>query len=225
MGPIWHWSIRNVLATLTMAGVLFGGSGDLGWPAAWAFVGSYAIYVAATAGVALVRHPDLLAERAGLHPATVAWDRWLAPVSAVAVPALVLILAAADHRFRWTPLPVHSWWIGLAGLAAGYGLLLAAIATNRFFSAGVRIQTERGQATIRNGPYAVVRHPGYAGLIVLLLATPITLGSGIALVPAAAAICLTILRAVWEDRLLYDALDGYAPYTAAVRYRLAPGLW
>ena len=61
MGPVLHWSIRNVLATLTMSGVLFGGSGELGWLAAWAFVGSYVVYVAATAGVALVRHPDLLA--------------------------------------------------------------------------------------------------------------------------------------------------------------------
>ena len=225
MGPAWHWSIRNILATLAMTGVLFGGAGDLGWLAAWMFVGSYVVYVAMTARVALVRHPDLLAERVGIHPATVGWDRWLAPVSGVAVPLLVLVFAAVDHRFGWTPLPVHSWWIGVVGLAAGYGLLLAAMAVNRFFSAGVRIQKERGQTTVRGGPYAVVRHPGYAGLIILLLATPVVLGSGVALLPAAVAIGLTVLRAAWEDRLLCRGLEGYPAYAAAVRYRLAPGLW
>lgn len=225
MGPVWRWSIRNALATLVVAGLLFGGSGDLGWSAAWTFVGSYVVYVAVTAAVALVRHPGLLAERAGLHLATIAWDRWLAPVSGVAVPALVVVFAAVDHRFGWAPLPVHSWWIGVVGLATGYGLLLAAMAANRFFSAGVRIQKERGHVTIRNGPYAVIRHPGYAGLIVLLLATPVVLGSAIALLPAALAVGLTVLRAAWEDRLLGHALEGYTAYAAAVPYRLAPGLW
>jgi protein-S-isoprenylcysteine O-methyltransferase Ste14 len=32
-------------------------------------------------------------------------------------------------------------------------------------------------------------------------------------------------RAVFEERLLRRELQGYAEYTARVRYRLIPGVW
>ena len=48
---------------------------------------------------------------------------------------------------------------------------------NRFFSAVVRIQGERGHRVIDQGPYAFIRHPGYAGMILSVPCSGLALGS------------------------------------------------
>lgn len=97
--------------------------------------------------------------------------------------------------------------------------------SNRLFSKVVRIQAEREHTVATGGPCRYVRHPGYAGTTVLLLATPLRLGSGWALVPAAGAILVLILRTVLEDRTLHAELAGCQEHAQRVRYRLLPGVW
>jgi len=89
----------------------------------------------------------------------------------------------------------------------------------------VRIQSERGHAVQSGGPYAVMRHPGYAGAALYDLAMPLMLGSWWGLVPALATVAVVVARTVLEDRKLQAELDGYADYAQRVRYRLLPGLW
>ena len=96
---------------------------------------------------------------------------------------------------------------------------------NRFFSSVVRIQTDRGHSVQTGGPYALIRHPGYAGALLYDLAAPLLLGSWWGLIPAAVTVALVILRTRLEDRKLQTELDGYAEYAARVRYRLVPGIW
>lgn len=89
----------------------------------------------------------------------------------------------------------------------------------------MRIQTDRGQTVIDRGPYAIVRHPGYASAIPLLVGWALALGSVWALLPAVLAVLLLILRTRWEYQMLQAELPGYKEYTQRVRYRLLPGLW
>jgi protein-S-isoprenylcysteine O-methyltransferase Ste14 len=96
---------------------------------------------------------------------------------------------------------------------------------NRFFSAHVRIQTERGHAVVDSGPYGVVRHPGYVGMSIFTLGTPLALGSWLAQIPAILTVAVLIYRTALEDRTLQAELPGYADYAGRVRYRLLPGLW
>ena len=113
----------------------------------------------------------------------------------------------------------------LIGVAAGLGLVLWAMAVNRFFSPAVRIQEERGHHVITSGPYRLVRHPGYAGMIVAALCSGPALGSWWAILPIAAYILLILRRAAVEDRFLQAELRGYADYARRVRSRLVPGIW
>ena len=78
---------------------------------------------------------------------------------------------------------------------------------------------------ISDGSYAVVRHPMYSGALLLILGTPLLLGSwwGLALSPV--LILLFAVRAVLEERTLMVELPGYVGYAARVRYRLIPGVW
>ena len=96
---------------------------------------------------------------------------------------------------------------------------------NPFFATVVRVQRERGHRVVDQGPYGMVRHPGYAGAIATHLALPVALGSLRGLLTAVAGCLLLALRAVREERVLARELGGYREYMSRVRYRLVPGVW
>ncbi len=108
---------------------------------------------------------------------------------------------------------------------AGHALVVWATGVNAYFSQVVRIQTERGHTVVSNGPYRYVRHPAYAGAILLVLSAPIALGSWWALIPGAICAVLMILRTALEDKTLQAELPGYLEFTQHTRYRLLPGVW
>jgi protein-S-isoprenylcysteine O-methyltransferase Ste14 len=102
---------------------------------------------------------------------------------------------------------------------------LWAIVANEFYVSTVAVQPERGHRTIDRGPYAIVRHPGYLGIIVMELAIPLVLGSLWALIASGLAAAVLLLRAGLEDRVLRAELPGYAEYARRVRARVVPGVW
>jgi protein-S-isoprenylcysteine O-methyltransferase Ste14 len=96
---------------------------------------------------------------------------------------------------------------------------------NRRLSTMVRIQDDRGQQVVTNGPYRYVRHPMYVGTVLFAPGIPLLLGSWWALIPAGMIIVIFIIRTAMEDKTLMEELPGYAEYTKQVRYRLIPGIW
>ncbi len=65
----------------------------------------------------------------------------------------------------------------------------------------------------------------YAGAVLLVLGTALLLGSWWGLLVGAPLVGVIARRAVLEEHLLRERLDGYAAYMARVRYRLVPCLW
>ena len=115
--------------------------------------------------------------------------------------------------------------VALVGLALACGLVFWVTAANTYLSRLVRIQEDRGHQVVTTGPYRFVRHPMYAGLVVLIPCLPLFLGSWWALVPAGLIAILFVIRTALEDRTLRAELPGYAEYAQHVRYRLLPGIW
>jgi protein-S-isoprenylcysteine O-methyltransferase Ste14 len=115
--------------------------------------------------------------------------------------------------------------VALIYMILGFGLFAWAMAANPFFSTAVRVQQDRGQTVVTNGPYRYVRHPGYLGMIVFSLATPLMLASLWALVPAVLLTVGIVSRTSLEDGVLKGGLEGYGEYARRVRYRLVPGIW
>jgi protein-S-isoprenylcysteine O-methyltransferase Ste14 len=97
--------------------------------------------------------------------------------------------------------------------------------SNKFFSTLVRLQTDRKQTVMTEGPYKYVRHPGYLGYIIFTLATPIALGAFWGLIFSGIIGILLIVRTALEDATLKKELPGYAEYTENVKYKLIPLLW
>lgn len=220
--------IRFLVFALLYPAVLFLAAWTLKWGWGWAY---YAILALATLiGRALVlrRHPELLAERASYRTKKDAkkWDQVLVRIVALYGPTLTWIVAGLDHRRQWSPdiRPILHWF-GLAVVLLGTLFSNWAMVVNQFFAAVVRIQHDRGHKVVRDGPYRVVRHPGYAGGLYVWLATPLVLGALWAYVPAFLTICAIVVRTALEDRTLLAELAGYDKYALSTRYRLLPGVW
>jgi protein-S-isoprenylcysteine O-methyltransferase Ste14 len=210
---------------VVVAAALFLGAGRLDWPWAWLYLGVSLIIVLVNGALLLRRSPTTIAER-GRPGEMQGWDKLISGLWAAALYLALPLVAGLDLRFGWTPALSAGWhWAGLLLYIAGMALTSWAMVVNAFFSTAVRIQRERGQTVCHSGPYRIVRHPGYAGFILVALGLPVLLGSAWAALPSVASVALMVARTVLEDRLLRAELPGYEEYARAVRFRLVPGLW
>jgi len=214
--------LSTVVTLLVTAACLFVPAGRLDWPMAWAVLAYLAAF--SLVGFRFLRS-DLIAERSRIPRDTRPADLALALPAFLLMYPVNFVVCGLDARAGASPIPALVAWIGFAVFAGGYAFSLWAAGTNPFFSSVVRIQSERGHRVIDQGPYAWVRHPGYAGTVLGHLALPLALGSLRGLLPAAAGVVFLALRAVYEERRLGRELPGYADYAARVRWRLFPGLW
>lgn len=225
--PVVRWLFRSAVTVGMMAAALFIGAGTTDWLQAWIYLGMNALHQALTAIVLIPGSRELVVERSRItQQGTKPWDIWLVYGMALFGPLLTWIIAGLDHRFYWIQLlsPALTY-IGLGLAFLGALLTLWAMKANPFFAATVRIQSERGQQAISAGPYRLVRHPGYAGSLLFILATPLALGSAGAFFPAFATAIITITRAYLEDRTLHAELPGYREYAAKVHWKLIPFIW
>ena len=197
------------------------------WWEAWVYAITYIVGFVVSRWLAARRNPDILVERASFMQKenTKPWDKKL-----VALMSLFGLLtpAVAGVEMLLQGLPLFSLTVKTAALVvllAGYVLGSYALITNRFFSGVVRIQTDRGQHVVSSGPYLWVRHPGYAGALLVYMATPFLLDSLWAILSVLLTMAVLVYRTSLEDKTLHEELEGYREYAARVRYRLLPGIW
>lgn len=215
---------KTVALVLLLAAALFGGAGRLAWPAGWLLIGLYTAFVGLT--VATV-DPELLRERARPGPNFEQGDALLATLGFLLLYPVTLAVAGVDAvRFgEGAAFFPGSWQVGALAFAVGYWFALRAMQANRFFSTFVRIQIDRGHRLVTDGPYGVVRHPGYAGMLLAHLGIPLLLGSWWAFAPVVLGSAVFVLRIVREEAVLSARLPGYDRYVQTNRWRLAPGVW
>jgi protein-S-isoprenylcysteine O-methyltransferase Ste14 len=215
-------SIVKVLALETgIALVVFLSAGRVNLPWVWALLAVHATLL--TIGFTLM-DPSLGQER--LKPGPGATDAHLRRIIALLLLAHLVVVGLDVGRFQWSgflavPVRVVALVLFTAGLAFGQW----AMVVNRFFSSAIRLQTDRGHRVVDTGPYRLIRHPGYAGLLVAATAGGVVMGSWWSLVPLALAAVVIVRRLLMEDAFLHRELEGYATYAGRVRYKLVPGLW
>lgn len=220
--------MRFIIIIILMLAVLFLSAGRLDWWEGWAYAGMTLVVLIISRVVLLRNDPDLIIERmtAGQEDNAKPWDKVFVPVISLYIPLITYVIAGLDTRFGWSPNIPDG--IQIAALLVNFaGSMFSTWATfaNRFFSSHVRIQTDRGHTVVRSGPYQFMRHPGYTGVIVSWLSTPIFFSSTWTWIPTILAIIGFIIRTALEDRTLQEELPGYKEYTQEVRFRLLPGIW
>jgi protein-S-isoprenylcysteine O-methyltransferase Ste14 len=225
---ITKWILQSAAGVVAYGVLLFLAAGCLAWVWGWVLLALLAAFLIAHPLILVPINPDLLVERGkGLRDEGVkGWDRWIASLAGGVMPMISWIVAGLDFRFGWTgPVPLEVHLIGALGMALGFGLFLWAMASNAYFSEGVRIQEERGHKVATNGPYRYVRHPGYSGAIPAQLSTPLLLASMWAIIPSLLSAVFYVVRTYLEDKTLTSELPGYSDYVQQTRYRLLPGIW
>jgi len=208
--------------------LLFGSAGTLHWLRGWICTVSYIVTLLAV-GIVLWRvNPGLIAARAKWRQTrgTRRFDKIILPIYFVLAIAQPAIAALDAVRFRWSSMPFWTIYAGLAVFFFGILFIALPMALNLWAEATVRIQTDRGQHVVSTGPYRIVRHPMYVGMILMYFSVALMLGSIWALAMGAVMALLLVIRTAFEDGMLRRELPGYEEYaTAVTRWRLLPGIW
>jgi len=208
-------------------GIAFTGALLLLPSGSWAFWPAW-LYLAVLFGPMLaVTFYFLRHDRALLHRRMESREVEPAQRMIITISALVCIggflLPGLDFRYGWSSLPVAVILAANLCVFLGYLVTFWVLKTNSYAARTIRVETD--QRVIDTGPYAKVRHPMYTGVMVMMLASPLALGSLAALPAFLLLPPLLIGRILNEEKVLREQLAGYTEYCERVRYRLVPGLW
>lgn len=135
----------------------------------------------------------------------------------------IMLVPGFDHRFVWSQVPVYLVIAGDVFAALGFFIVFFVFKENSFTSAIIEIA--ENQKVISTGPYKIVRHPMYSGALLLLLFTPLALGSFWAFPFVILMIVIIIYRLLDEEKFLSKNLDGYKSYCQRTPFRLIPWIW
>jgi protein-S-isoprenylcysteine O-methyltransferase Ste14 len=209
---------------LGMAALLFVPAWTLDYWQAWTFLAVYFVASVAITLYLMNNDPELLARRmrGGPTAETATTQKIIMSIASLGFIGLVVV-PALDHRFGWSHMPPYAALTGDVLVGLGFLIVFFVFKENSFSSATIELAP--GQKVISTGPYALVRHPMYAGGLFLLAGIPIALGSWWGLLVIAALMPALIWRLYDEEDFLARNLPGYAAYRKKVRYRLIPLVW
>lgn len=191
----------------------------------WIYFALYFLISMITLIVMLIRHPNTLSERGKRHEDTPPWDK---VILAIYVPLAfygIYIVAGLDVRYNGTYLDIVSMIIGILLFIISAIFMIWSILENEHFESTARIQQDRNQTVITTGPYRIIRHPGYASIILWAISVPLIFGSIHTGIVSLIIIAVMFLRTHLEDTMLQKELSGYRSYCRMVKYRLIPFLW
>jgi len=217
-------SLLSLVAFLLVLGLALFLPGGIGWWQGWLFFVVFLLEIALAALYLWRRNPEIFVARSKIHAGTKPWDK-VAMAFLFSSLMAIFPVAGLDSRSQWSSVPIWLLVLGYVLMAVGMLGSVWVEAVNKFAEPSVRIQLERGHTVIDTGPYRLVRHPMYATAFFLFLGFALALGSLWALVPAATASLVLIVRTALEDRMLHNELPGYKDYAYRVRYRLVPWVW
>lgn len=215
-------AVMRLVVGIPMIGALFFlPAGTLNYWQAWVWLATLFVPMAFSLVYLLKLDPKLLERRTRTNEVRPEQRRII--MASVVYLLAIFLLPGFDVRYGWSNVPA---WLCLAAdgvVLASYILYILVLKTNTFASR--IIEVEQGQQVITNGPYALVRHPMYLAMILMMTATPLALGSYWGMLPSILFILLLAARAKNEEELLQKELKGYSEYMQKTRHRLFPGVW
>jgi protein-S-isoprenylcysteine O-methyltransferase Ste14 len=203
---------------------LFWPAGTFDYWQAWVFI---AVFTAVSSGPTMywgLRKPEVLRRR--MHAGPIAETRGAQKIATVGTMATViaaLVVSALDHRFGWSQVPTPVIVIGDILVAFGLGMATMVVNQNSYAAATIRVEAE--QTVVSTGLYSLVRHPMYAGALIMMVGMPLALDSYWGLVTFLPGLAVLAFRIDDEEKMLRQELAGYHEYTQKVHYRLVPGVW
>jgi protein-S-isoprenylcysteine O-methyltransferase Ste14 len=220
-------AVGHLLRVVIMRGlVVFLVAWTVNYWQAWVFVALSFLGEGATNLYMLRKDPALLERRIDKTKKAPTEDRQSQKTVTTIAQGLMLVtvvLAALDHRHGWSSVPTSVCVLGFVLMAASQYMVYLVFKTNTY--AAATVQVEENQTVVSSGPYALVRHPMYTGIAVLLMGLPLGLGSLWAVLPGMLMTVVLAARLLDEEKFLATNLAGYTDYQSRVRHRLVPLVW
>jgi len=228
--PIWFIILIPIYIVVIFGALLFPISRDWKWLEGWLFIITFALNISISTFFINKINPRVLRNRMkskkeGLTAATRksgGSDRFIIPLMGIGFFG-ALLLPVIEHRFGWPSLPFFWEMIGLIITNAGSVIMEIAMLQNAYASKILDIR--KGQELVDSGFYSRVRHPLYSGAILMILGTPVALGSWWGLIPAVISSLTLVWRIKFEEEMLIKGMAGYVGYRKRVKYKLIPGIY
>jgi protein-S-isoprenylcysteine O-methyltransferase Ste14 len=217
--------IKSLVTSLFFSAILFLSAGKINYTQGFIFLATN-LLTAVMNFLSIKNDPELMGERSKIGEGAKQWDKVILGLSGITYLAAIILAGLDSGRFLWTP-GLH-WLLYAAGITlsiSGQVIFLAARRENKFFSSVVRIQSEREHRVCDSGIYKIVRHPGYTGMAISLLAVPLLTGSVWCTIPIVLAVILLLVRTYLEDETLKKELPGYTDYALKTPQRMIPLIW
>jgi protein-S-isoprenylcysteine O-methyltransferase Ste14 len=232
---LWH-ILFTAFYSLLFPAAAFVFAGDVTWIEGWIFTITLVIWAYAMLIYLVKKDPGLFKERFTLpiqrekkEEQDIQQKGWDKPVVAILLIFFVVWIVGTPldaKRFGLSPeFPVLVKVIGVIFLNSGLAIAFKALMDNPFASGVARVQKDRKHTVVSTGIYSVVRHPLYLGGILWFMSTPLLFGSLIGIGCTIGMSIFFAIRAVKEERMLADELEGYDEYRKKVRYRIIPFLF
>jgi protein-S-isoprenylcysteine O-methyltransferase Ste14 len=149
------------------------------------------------------------------------------PASALLVAGFTLLFNPGSHLLSQQITP-HVALLGIIGLALDLlGVAFAiwarlALGTNW---SGMVMTIKQGHELVQTGPYAIVRHPIYAGFLLAMTGTALTIGTLSSYLGLAAGLAAMMMRVRIEENLMSEQFcethEAYRRQTS----KLIPFVW
>lgn len=214
------YSSLAVFFTILMA-LIFLSSNDWYFVNGWMFWLAFCIPTFGITAYFLKENPELIERR--VFPKESRPAQMIGQSIAGLLFFALILISSIDHKFDWTSVPIWVSVLADIGIVIGFLIVFKVFRVNSFASRA--IETMENQKVITSGPYAIVRHPMYAGALLIILSIPIALDSIIGILLGILLLVVIVFRIFDEEKMLKDELVGYKEYCEICKYRLIPYIW
>ncbi|MGE5072148.1 MAG: methyltransferase family protein [Anaerolineae bacterium] len=209
---------------LILALALFASAGTLDFWQAWTYLAVFSVCIILITLYLVFKDRRLLESRLNVGPAA---ERQRSQQILQSFASLffigLYIVSGLDRRFGWSHVSTGLSLVSDGLVTLGLFVVFLVFRVNTYTSAIIEIADQ--QHVVSTGPYSLVRHPMYSGAMLLLIFTPLALGSWVGVPFALPVIAVVIARLLDEEKFLARSLPGYEDYRRKVRHRLVPGVW
>lgn len=205
--------------------VFFLSSGQINNLRAWIYIAVYFCGSLIFGFVLVKKSPELLNSRGKVQEGTKTLDKYLILSYFIFAIILTPLISGLDVRFDLSEISFPYLFLAILLYILSAAFSLWPMLHNPFFEGTVRIQDDRMHKVIKTGPYKIVRHPGYIGMLLGSFPLPFAFGSALGFIPVFIMVIIVFVRTYYEDLTLQEELPGYSDYCKEVKYRLIPFIW
>jgi len=208
-----------IVLMIVMWVILFIPAGTVKFWEAWILWSGFSLITVFIGVYFAKKNPELLARRTKVKEEGI----YKKPPAIFKLYYLGFIMPGIDFRFHWSNVPV--WLVIVSNILVfgAYIFIFFVFKENTYASTVIQVENE--QHVITTGPYSIIRHPMYLGMLIMSLFIPFALGSYFSLIPMLLIIPITLVRIKNEEEILLRDLTGYKDYCLKIPYRLIPFIW